>query len=850
MFTKRPRMDVLQKTQENLDVTQKNLEVLSTTLEKMADKNLEPGISVYTDSEKRKAAYALNLCMISVSQIIDYNNIYILEQEYEAILNNLNLEVMPKDEALLNILKQLMDTINFFRIQEVDKEFLEKEYQQKMKNAIWSAVPNIGILVAGGSWETMAISLVTQVGIGYMNYRKTKAQTLLEKEKAEWQIQRSAIEQFHGLRRELFDTAWRLADKYNFSDKYRITEKQITRYNEILLDSDYSRRYERLEYMQDNFVAYPPYWYYLGNAANMISQDEINDENTKAKYRELASNHFRNFINQTEHNLLREDQLLASCALEYFDLLLLEGKNDKSMLEGLLNRAIDAAGNAYDVLELCAFSYLKINEYPKAAKILRMLVNEDYNATVNAQFLSNIYVFDIICNGKNDSKADYLTLRNRVDSRLLFPLPETRTDSKTDMKKLQTEFLHLQKVLLLEKYAVAIKEILTRYTVAFNQSIPAPEIKQGIPDFYYYDNAEARQNRKKIIRKVFESHSQINGYLHRLDSFVNDILNSLNGLFSAVREFPGISSADAIGDCIEEQIRNKGKELSELQEKIHRRDFNAEDVDNLFAYSFSAFTKDGLNMLIDEIKKHIFSIKGMEGVSLAESGLRRFCVSQNLPISKATTLVDELPDEQNRVRDIRFDIRSLSMMDEEQTKEYTKNLKMLSNIKKYIGDLLITNSKKIELYAKGEYNFNAYIERHHKDMDKGKILAVINDTSHIDEDWLLRSDGIQRYYRVALFKFKKDPVAYRQIKTSNKRKTTIMVDKDELNDDRIDINKLYQLISELSQIESDFENSPKVLDNFHDAINLPEHLPIILLEDSLSGCGFTEQNEQICNEVE
>ncbi|NLB41272.1 MAG: hypothetical protein GX815_03275, partial [Clostridiales bacterium] len=171
MFTKRPRMDVLQKTQENLDVTQKNLEVLSTTLEKMADKNLEPGISVYTDSEKRKAAYALNLCMISVSQIIDYNDIYILEQEYEATLNNLNLEVMPKDEALLNILKQLMDTINFFRIQEVDKEFLEKEYQQKMKNAIWSAVPNIGILVAGGSWETMAISLVTQVGIGYMNYR-------------------------------------------------------------------------------------------------------------------------------------------------------------------------------------------------------------------------------------------------------------------------------------------------------------------------------------------------------------------------------------------------------------------------------------------------------------------------------------------------------------------------------------------------------------------------------------------------------------------------------------------------------------------------------------------------------
>ena len=54
-----------------------------------------------------RAAYALNMCTVSVSQIIDYNDEYILEQEYDAILNNLNLENIPKDEALLNILTEL-----------------------------------------------------------------------------------------------------------------------------------------------------------------------------------------------------------------------------------------------------------------------------------------------------------------------------------------------------------------------------------------------------------------------------------------------------------------------------------------------------------------------------------------------------------------------------------------------------------------------------------------------------------------------------------------------------------------------------------------------------------------------
>lgn len=85
-----------------------------------------------SEEEKLKAAYALNLCTVSVSQIIDYNDIFFLEQEYEAILNNLNLEEMPKDEALLRILKQLLDVITYFRIQEGEKKLLEKEYQQKI----------------------------------------------------------------------------------------------------------------------------------------------------------------------------------------------------------------------------------------------------------------------------------------------------------------------------------------------------------------------------------------------------------------------------------------------------------------------------------------------------------------------------------------------------------------------------------------------------------------------------------------------------------------------------------------------------------------------------------------------
>jgi len=54
------------------------------------------------------------MCTVSVSQIVDYNDIHILEQEYDAILNNINLERMPKDEALLKYISGIIKYSELF----------------------------------------------------------------------------------------------------------------------------------------------------------------------------------------------------------------------------------------------------------------------------------------------------------------------------------------------------------------------------------------------------------------------------------------------------------------------------------------------------------------------------------------------------------------------------------------------------------------------------------------------------------------------------------------------------------------------------------------------------------------
>lgn len=470
IHSQKNNLDILRQTQENLDATQKNTELLTALLQQLLGNETPSGRKPKTDEEKLKAAYALNLCTVSVSQIVDYNDLAFLEHEYDAILNNLNLEEMPKDEALLRILKQLLDVITFFRIQEGDKKMLDREYQQRMKDAIWSAVPNVGVIVGTNPIST-AISLASQVGIGYMNYRKEKSKASLDRENSEWQLQRSAMEQFNGLRRELFDTAWRLADEYNFPDEFRITERQITQYNKILMDPDPLRRYERLEYIAGRFKAYPPYWYYRGNAANAVFQDSRYPDEVRNEYKQNAVKDFSRFLEDTEKNLLREDQLVAACALECFDLV-----EDEDLKCKLLHRAKAAAGNAYDVLQLCALSELKIGRAKNAAELLRMLVNEGYNTEVNAQLLSRIYVAQAIegndCNVDAEQKwqkahIDYETLKSRVGDIVLFPMPECIPESKEEKESLAERFIINQKAGVQYKCAFVMQAFIEKYEERF-----------------------------------------------------------------------------------------------------------------------------------------------------------------------------------------------------------------------------------------------------------------------------------------------------------------------------------------------------------------------------------------------
>lgn len=749
--------------------------------------------------EQIKAAYALNLCTVSVSQIIDYNDVNIMEQEYEAILNNLNLEQMPKDEALLSILKQILDTITFFRIHEVDKQLIEKEYQQRMKNAIWSAVPNIGLLVAGGNPITMAVSLASQVGIGYMNYRKVKADTTLATEKERWELERTAIEQFNGLRRELFDTAWRLSATYNFPDQLRLTERQIKQYNAILMDNDLIRKYERLAAIQNAFVAYPPFWYHFGNTANAISRSNLRlSDRTRRQYRDRAKDHFSQYRKSNQYGLLREDPVSASCALELLDLL--DYRNDQALICELIEEAISYSGRTNDVLQLASIAYLKLNDFQNAARVLRQLVNEQYNTILNAQLLSSIYVHQYMKNESTDTLSRYEILRMQVGDCYLYPLP---TNKNVSMERVDAWFTSIQKQVLCEKYTLVFKSFVEKYLVRFGKLIPVVDYKKDYIDAYFIGSEYAIEMRKHEFAKVFSNSRTASDYIAKLQeaAIPYAIIELMNEMFEACCSLDLMTESvqAKLANHIERAIIANKEKLNEINNRIQEGQVNYIDMENLLNIRFIDFTMEFFRDLMAEVDTYIDSREEMQDFALAEENLAAFCEKNSLPdpnvlFGKDGDSDPEIPE----INTHRFDISLLGNKPIAIDDEISNEQNMLSLIRDSISHIVLSQTE-VEFFTNEDPRKERYFRSNEKLKNNSKLmastLAILDDKSKKgDCDLLFTVYGIVPVKGGAV----KSPVAYCDV-TWVTGKTKCLNISGRFENQAVDSEKLFALFQSLGK---------------------------------------------------
>ena len=422
------------------------------------------------------------------------------------------------------------------------------------------------------------------------------------------------------------------------------------------MDADDYRKYARLETIADKFVAYPPFWYFYGHTANYIAemakqrlaknkrdtkeqQEQYELDFTLAEeYIKLAKSHFEHYFTMCRNNILREDQLTASFALEYVDILNNESSQDVTKISELIHLAEKMAPLSYDILQLCVVSYLRIGATDDAARLLKVLVNENYNKISNIKLLSSIYVKKYLLTQDSKLKAEYAFLRSQVNNEndvILYPWQEPSNIVK-DSQSIEQDYFVRQKGILGKQYRISLNNFVKKETIEFNEILPAPGRVEQL-DKYFENSSSAQKKKLGDAEAVFNNKRQKEIYMSRLSECniragYASILDKTVEIIDRLPCFRNSDKRDMYLDLIGVRIKSAKKPLLVLENKIADNTFDYDDFNKLVQkYNYEYFTKNFFDNLYHEIDNVIWNLSDMKQLEKFESDLSLFCSEQLLP---------------------------------------------------------------------------------------------------------------------------------------------------------------------------------------------------------------------------
>jgi tetratricopeptide (TPR) repeat protein len=312
---------------------------------------------------------SLNQIAVSLTHIITYNDKVVLDQEYNSIINNLNLSKIP-DADIITLLQELMDLLTSSKIQDKDRAFLllnyEKNVQNELKKRVRSRIFETDIVI---NPYTTVLNAVLNVGSFYFNYRSQMEDYKKEREEKLWKIEATTLQGLNNFYKKLLKHSWELMRRYNFPDEWRLDEKQLSDYTAILKEPDVELRYRKLERIENNFQKFPPYWYYRGQAALEIGN------------KEEALRCFNQF--QTiDQGISRKDPYAASTAMCKTMLIAKQAAPDKlkSELEVILANSDDAD---WANILFVALQYARLGDTNTASQLILRNLDNGHTAFID-----------------------------------------------------------------------------------------------------------------------------------------------------------------------------------------------------------------------------------------------------------------------------------------------------------------------------------------------------------------------------------------------------------------------------------------------------------------------------------
>ena len=249
-----------------------------------------------------------------------------------------------------------------------------------------------------------------------------------EKEEGKWAIEAKTMEGLNNFYKKLLKYSWDLMRRYNLPDEWRLNEKQLSDYTDILKEPDLERRYRKLERIENSFQKFPPYWYYRGQAGQEIGKNEA------------AMDCFNKF-QQINQKILRKDPYAASVAM--CKTMLKVEESDPAMFKKDLDLILANSEDAdWGNILFVALQYERLGDPDTAGKLILRNLDNGHIAFIDTPDMIRAVGPALLLNARPDvfnRIMDMVLKNNKVNNYDLLWLYGKIRNSDI-LKKIQPEF--------------------------------------------------------------------------------------------------------------------------------------------------------------------------------------------------------------------------------------------------------------------------------------------------------------------------------------------------------------------------------------------------------------------------
>ena len=338
------------------------------------------GFSLGPNLEQKQAVFMMNYAQYVAYKLKTYNNILALEDEYNVLNNNMNFETI-KDYESIDTINSLMNALYEERKLHKYRSRAEETIKRKMNQALYDSIPQATTIITGGlNPLALAINAASTAGNLFISYQQYKNQLSEIFDEKMFEYENLSEDILNDIYQNLNTYSYRLMQKYQMSDEWRLNSIELEEMFKYLKDFDAERKYFNLRTLIDDryFQHFPMFWYHLAKAAA-----DVSDESNALQY--------YNRFEEENIPIFRYDTIAVDAYKGKITLLLKANaaKNKSEIIKKL--EFIEENKSDWTDWYFCALVYLELGNINRARELLEKNINI-LAADVDNQFLNTGYL--------------------------------------------------------------------------------------------------------------------------------------------------------------------------------------------------------------------------------------------------------------------------------------------------------------------------------------------------------------------------------------------------------------------------------------------------------------------------